>query len=85
MGLVSRVWSSEDFAGELEKLAVEVAAGPTVAQALAKRVTWRATHLDFSAVWDFESLASAVSGTTKDHVAARTAWLEKRDPEFLGE
>lgn len=85
MGLVSRVWPAADFDGELTKLADEVAAGPTVAQALAKRVTWRATHLDFNTVWDFESLASAVSGTTKDHAEARNAWLNKQEPVFRGE
>lgn len=85
MGLASRVWSEDNFEGELDKFATDVAAGPTVAQAFAKRATWRATHLDFGAAWDFEALASAVSSTTKDHAAARTAWLEKREPDFLGE
>jgi 2-(1,2-epoxy-1,2-dihydrophenyl)acetyl-CoA isomerase len=85
MGLVSRVWAPQEFDAELDKLVGDLAAGPTVAQALAKRVTWRATHLDFATVWDFESLASAVSSTTKDHAEARNAWLNKQEPVFEGE
>jgi 2-(1,2-epoxy-1,2-dihydrophenyl)acetyl-CoA isomerase len=85
LGLVSRVWPEDEFEKRLGDLLEEIASGPTVAQALAKRLTWRAAHLDFATVWDMESLASAVSSTTYDHVEARTAWMEKSDPVFRGE
>lgn len=85
LGLVSRVWDTGDFDGQVMKLAEEVADGPTVSLALTKRVIEHSARADFATAWDIESLAAALSGTTDDHHAARTAWLEKRDVTFKGE
>ncbi|HKA28884.1 MAG TPA: enoyl-CoA hydratase-related protein [Candidatus Binatia bacterium] len=85
MGLVTAVYPTERFDGEVLDLARRLAAGPTSAYGVAKRLIHRAAgvdgldrHLDE----ELESLVRVADG--KDFAAGLQAFLGKRPARFTG-
>lgn len=85
MGLFHRVVPADQFESEWRTFAAELAAGPTRAYALMKRLVEDATHVTLDEQLDREVDAQAAAGRTNDHMEGVKAFLEKRPPEFRGD
>ncbi len=84
MGLLTRVFSAEEFAQQAQALVAELASGPTVAYGHIKQVTGLAVASALAPSLDAEALHQACCMVTEDHAAAARAFAEKRAPEFNG-
>ncbi|TKJ29473.1 enoyl-CoA hydratase-related protein [Blastococcus sp. CCUG 61487] len=83
-GLVHRVVPPEEVAAEAHALAARLAAGPTVAYRLVKKVLATAATDTLEETLALEARLQAVAGRTADHREAVEAFLAKRPPEFTG-
>lgn len=84
IGLVNRVVPHEALGAEAMELARTLAAGPTVAYGLAKRLLDQAPSMSFEDMVELESFAQSVALSTHDHREAVAAFREKRKPVFVG-
>jgi 2-(1,2-epoxy-1,2-dihydrophenyl)acetyl-CoA isomerase len=85
MGLLSRLLSDdEQVLPAAQKLAVRLAAGPTVAYGAIKRELSVGDAGTLSDALSAEAQAQAICGATADHRAAVTAFLNKQKPVFSG-
>lgn len=85
LGLVSKVVPHDDLEAETIKIAEHIASGPTLAYTRMKENLNRAETCDLAAALDAEALNMILSGQTKDHMEAARAFVEKRQPTFVGE
>jgi 2-(1,2-epoxy-1,2-dihydrophenyl)acetyl-CoA isomerase len=83
-GLVAAVVPGERLAGVTRELAQRLAAGPTVAIGLTKRLVNAAEDDDLGASLAAEAALQDVAGRTDDHAEGVAAFSEKRDPTFHG-
>jgi 2-(1,2-epoxy-1,2-dihydrophenyl)acetyl-CoA isomerase len=74
----------ERLAGVTRELAQRLAAGPTVAIGLTKRLVNAAEDDDLGASLAAEAALQDVAGRTDDHAEGVAAFSEKRDPTFHG-
>jgi 2-(1,2-epoxy-1,2-dihydrophenyl)acetyl-CoA isomerase len=83
LGLVNSVVPDSDLMTKAEELAADLAAGPTFAFGMAKKMFAMAdsTYEDFL---DLESLVQPQLGQTEDHREGVAAFKEKRQPKFKG-
>jgi 2-(1,2-epoxy-1,2-dihydrophenyl)acetyl-CoA isomerase len=84
VGLVAAVVPGERLAGVTRELAQRLAAGPTVAIGLTKRLVNAAEDDDLGASLAAEAALQEVAGRTDDHAEGVAAFSEKRDPTFHG-
>ncbi len=85
IGMVSRVVPHDKLEEETMALASHLAGGPTLAYARMKENLNRSEHCDLLTLLDQEAINMTLSGTTKDHLEAARAFVEKRTPSFAGE
>ncbi|MBI2913427.1 MAG: enoyl-CoA hydratase/isomerase family protein, partial [Chloroflexi bacterium] len=85
IGMVSRVVPHEKLEEETMALASRIASGPTLAYARMKENLIRSESCDLLTLLDQEALNMTLSGTTRDHLEAARAFVEKRQPTFAGE
>ncbi|HET8944465.1 MAG TPA: enoyl-CoA hydratase [Dehalococcoidia bacterium] len=85
IGMVSKVVPHDQLEAETMALASQLAAGPTLAYARMKENLIRSATSDLFSLMDQEALNMTLSGTTKDHMEAARAFVEKRQPTFTGE
>lgn len=83
-GLVASVVPGERLADATRELAARLAAGPTVAISLTKRLVNAAEDDDLAASLAAEAALQDVAGSTEDHAEGVAAFTEKRDPRFGG-
>lgn len=83
-GLVTRVVPDAELAAAAAALAAQLAAGPTRAFALAKRLLHESFTSGLETQMERESQAISASALTDDWAAATKAFLEKHSPEFSG-
>lgn len=84
LGLVSKVVAHDSLMDETMALARRLAAGPTLAFGRMKdNFAFGATN-GFGATLEREAQNMIASGTTEDHKSAARAFVEKREPEFVG-
>ncbi len=84
LGLVNRVAPHDSFMEEAKGLARELAAGPTLAFGRMKEnFVFGATNT-FGDTLTKEADNMVASGKTEDHKAAAAAFVEKREPTFIG-
>jgi len=83
-GLVTRVHSDAEFGGAFAALARELAAGPTVAFARAKRLFHDSTAETLETQMELEAQAIAACARTEDFAQAVEAFVAKRTPTFHG-
>src|SRR6202167_3309881 len=83
LGLVNSVVPDGELMAKAEELAADLAAGPTFAFGMAKKMFAMAnsTYEDFL---DLESLVQPQLGQTEDHREGVAAFKEKRQPKFKG-
>jgi 2-(1,2-epoxy-1,2-dihydrophenyl)acetyl-CoA isomerase len=85
LGLVGSVVPHDGLEAEVMKLAAHIASGPTLAYARMKENLNRAETADLETALDAEALNMILSATTRDHMEAARAFVEKRQPTFTGE
>ncbi len=84
LGITNRVVPHDDLAKETLAFAAELAAGPTRTFARMKENLNLATHVDLKTLIDHEALNMRLSAMSNDSREAVRAFVEKRDPKFVG-
>ena len=84
LGLYNELTDENSLATRLDALSAEIAAGPTMAHALAKKALHAANQLSFESYMDIEASSQALLHTGFDHDEGVAAFVEKRPPEFRG-
>jgi 2-(1,2-epoxy-1,2-dihydrophenyl)acetyl-CoA isomerase len=83
-GLVAEVVPAADLRARVAEVAAELAAAPTRAIGLAKRLVNRAEDATLDESMADEASLQAVAGRTEDHAEGVAAFAEKREPRFVG-
>jgi enoyl-CoA hydratase/carnithine racemase len=83
-GFFNRLVPSETLFAEAEALAEELAAGPTYANAMTKRMLEMEWAMSVNDAIEAEAVAQALCMTTEDFGRAYRAFAEKRKPVFEG-
>ena len=83
-GLVNRVYDDADLMTQAMKLAQDLAAGPTVALNLIRRLYWDSEENSYEQQLDAECRAQRQAGDTEDFGEGVRAFLEKRPAQFKG-
>ncbi|HEY2707254.1 MAG TPA: enoyl-CoA hydratase [Caulobacteraceae bacterium] len=84
LGLVNWVCAAEELAERTHAIAHRLAAGPTVAYRYMKENLNRAMAGEIDDCLDLEATHHIHCGRTEDHREAAKAFVEKREPVFLG-
>jgi 2-(1,2-epoxy-1,2-dihydrophenyl)acetyl-CoA isomerase len=83
-GLVNAVVPGAELAAAVRKVAAGLAAGPTRAIGLAKRLINHAEDASLEASLAMEAGLQELAGRTEDHAEGVAAFGEKREPRFVG-
>lgn len=83
-GLVAAVVPADRLVETAAALARRLAAGPTVAIGLTKRLVNAAEDASLTESLAVEAALQEVAGRSEDHAEGVTAFAEKRDPSFRG-
>ncbi|MEU6643585.1 enoyl-CoA hydratase-related protein [Saccharomonospora sp. NPDC046836] len=84
-GLVTRLCEDDDFEDELAGFAARLAAGPTAALGVTKRLlNHAASGADLAATLALETYGQAFATASADHAEAVRAFTERRAPSFGG-
>lgn len=84
MGMIYKIFSAEDFEGEVQKLAMTLANMPTQALGYTKRLFNASMTNDLNAQLDMESELQIKSAQSEDYAEGVQAFVEKRKPNFKG-
>jgi len=84
-GFYNRLCAPEHLASEAQSAAAALAAGPTLAHAMTKRMLHREWSMDVDAAIDEEALAQAQLMESNDFRRAYAAFVAKRTPAFEGD
>jgi 2-(1,2-epoxy-1,2-dihydrophenyl)acetyl-CoA isomerase len=84
LGIVNDVFPADQFEAEVRARAVRLANGPRVAYRYMKENLNRAVHGELGECLDMEAAHHIRTGQTDDHREAAAAFVDKREPKFLG-
>ena len=84
IGLANRVVPDDQLAATVTDVARRIAAGPSQALAMTKRMLQREQDMDFLSALDGEMLAQALMLMGRDHAEFYEAWKAKRPPVWTG-
>jgi len=85
LGLFTRCFDEDEFEQRAAGLIERVAGGPTVALRHSKRLLKRGRTRPVGEAIDAELEALSETLASADHAEGATAFMEQRDPEFVGE
>jgi 2-(1,2-epoxy-1,2-dihydrophenyl)acetyl-CoA isomerase len=83
-GLVNRVFADDELIGKAREMARELAAGPTVALGLIRRLYWESLDNSYEEQLNLESQMQRKAGATEDFKEGVRAFLGKRPANFKG-
>lgn len=84
IGLVNKVFSADEFEGEVNKFATKIAEGPPIALKYAKYSLHYGSQAPRDIGEEIETSLFASIATTEDMAEGIEAFMEKREPEFKG-
>ena len=84
LGIVTRVVPDDALVGEAQKLAEQLAKGPTLAFGAAKRLIQHSLTESLETQMELESRAITDMSATHDGAEGIAAFLERRPPKFEG-
>ncbi len=84
LGIANRVFPAASFRDEVHAFAKKIAAGPQIAYQYMKANLNYALRSDMRTMLDREAWGQILTGRTQDHREAVKAFLEKREPKFVG-
>ena len=84
LGLINGIFPEESLQDEVMTIARRLAQGPTVAYRYMKENLNRAVHGEMGECLDMEAAHHIHCGTTRDHIEAAQAFVDKREPNFQG-
>ena len=84
IGLANRVLAEDQVLAEALAVARRLAAGPGLALAMTKKMVWNEWPMDLEAAIEQEAQAQALLLRAHDHREFYNAWMERREPRFLG-
>ena len=83
-GLTNYLVAPEALEDKTMALALEVEAGPPIAQKLGKMLALRTAHMDFDTAMQWSESAIVVAGLSRDSKEGMAAFGERRETNFLG-
>ncbi len=83
-GLINRVYAADQLLNETLAFARKLAAGPTRAIGLTKRVLNKSLEMSLAELLEYEADVQEDAGHTADHLEGVNAFLQKRAPTFRG-
>jgi enoyl-CoA hydratase/carnithine racemase len=83
-GFTNYLVSPDELEERTMNLALEVEAGPPIAQKLGKMLALRTSNLDFDSAMQWSEAAIPVVGLSRDSIEGIRAFTEKRETDFLG-
>ena len=84
IGLVNWVKPAHEWQAETDKLAERLAQGPTLAYGMAKSAVYQGLEMSLEDVLNVEARNQAIAGRSQDCAEGVAAFLEKRQPRFIG-
>lgn len=84
-GMINRLVPDEQLMPAALDLAKALAAGPTQALGMIRRMAWSAANASFEEAMKTERNNQRLAGQTKDHREGVTAFLAKRPAQFTGQ
>ena len=83
-GLTNYLVEPDDLEAKTMELALEVEAGPPIAQKLGKMLALRTAHMDFDTAMQWSESAIPVVGLSKDSIEGMRAFADRRETDFKG-
>ena len=84
MGLINRFLPDSEVDSFVDSWARKLAAGPPIALAQTKRLLNNALNVTLEGALDDEAAAQTINFATSDTAEAMRAFIEKREPKFIG-
>jgi len=84
IGLINRVVPTQDLVKCAQEFADKLAKGPSLAIGLAKEAIWRNLTGNLDSALNFEAQSQKRCLESEDHREAVKAFLQRREPLFLG-
>jgi enoyl-CoA hydratase/carnithine racemase len=84
IGLANKVVDDDALLDEALGIARRLAAGPSLALAMTKKLLWNEWPMDLDAAIEQEAQAQALLLRAADHREFYKAWMEQREPRFTG-
>ena len=84
LGLVNRVVPADQFSASVDEWARRIAKGPQVSYRYMKENVRLASEQDYVSMLDREAWTHLRCGDTEDHREGTRAFVEKREPKFVG-
>ena len=85
VGFFNRLCAPETLLTDAQAFAAEIAAGPTFAHAMTKKMLHQEWNMGIDEAIEFEAQAQAICMATNDFHRAYHAFVEKQKPSFEGE
>ena len=84
-GIVNRVVPAGDLDKVVADLAHRIAAQPPIQISITKKLLNQSLSVSMAEAVEFEDVAQSLAFSTHDTTEAMRAFVEKRDPKFIGE
>jgi enoyl-CoA hydratase/carnithine racemase len=84
-GFFNRLCSPETLLGETQELAAKIAAGPTFAHGMTKKMLHQEWNMGIDEAIEAEAQAQAICMATNDFHRAYHAFVAKEKPSFQGD